>query len=622
MPKENYEKLKKRLQVCVSEEDYEDFTIYFQNYYFLCRRKYAFLGVSDEKWEALFLKSLISSLEDANILSCATAKINGVILNTLKRNLNDPRTFSNTVGGILSTFDSSKTCLRKLVEFEETLKDIGIDFNEVFYQKARRCSAFRSYLRKLGCEDFTFDEFQKLLKGFYKDYLNVKPYFFSLRECIERVDYFYGLLGIEKGEISSYEFKDVFINKVRYLLLNFDIFLKIRNLFLRIYGDQNISVFDLVFVSISYTDIQEIFENYKNYVFNGDITFLQRLNITVVDLSRQRRPEAKLSNSTFSSLSNFYEKFPLSDGIDEETRKKLVDSIIDAMNIEQKVLIKECIETGVYQGSTSKINSIIKIILGCYNRRVERYKNPVSKYDLFDLPEGFPREKRKEFVDVLFSTLTEIKNDNMNRYLNGDLELSERLFRLANSKILSLRISYNSTVDRFLNPCELHDYLLKSVDVSSSIRKEIVDDVTSGLDEEYLIPLEQYLKGLKIFLPETNANLLNKLTRLKKRCLKIFNSYIEEINSIYEILNPNAELLLKCYFSNMETVYYLGKKLKNLRMQYLSVIGNDQSQFDSFRNVTVIDILSEYDGNFEKFVNNYIDYCQNKIDELKEGKII
>lgn len=613
----------KMLKAKVPEEQFEDFVIDLKTYYDICRKKYSYLQISKEAWDNLFIRIITDNIDDNTILSSSTYRINEIIKNTIRRNLGIPSMFVTTVDGIFYDIDVSRKGVRRLTDFVAFIGELNLSFDESFYQKVKDCPSIRNHLRILGCyESTSYIEWQKLLGGFYDNYLDVRPYNMSLSECVEYAGYLYGLLGVDKQDIPGTEFTSNIKEKIRLILLRFKVFRRIRVLYGELYGTLNLQKVDSTILKMDIDSINGLFDDCEKYDATEysafkDNTFLYRLNNRVQDkkgLTEENNYIILNSIPVKNTLSDFYDNFPLIPGIDVEMRKRLVDSMVDATSEPQKQLIIEGMETGNFRCTASELREIIENFQKYFNRRIERFLNPRTKYDEFSLNDGFPIEKRKEFVDKLFGTLTSSELELMNRFLNGDLGLSEEQFREANRKLSMFQKTYNSTLKRYLDPRQMHDYMLAEIKLDDKNKDEIVKETSNESDLELVAEMEAYFKGTKLFLPDELVILRSKVSNFKMKCTRRFNAYKNEVVNFSSIIESGGYCKSVLNAISSDIFYELGKQLSFLKTEYCRVFEKSKQQYEEYKSDIIRDIISEHmTTDLETLIRLYIRYVEDEI---------
>lgn len=517
-----YDRLKIKIEQKVSEKLREDFIIDLRNFYNKCIVKYSFL-LSREEWEKFFETVLDQCLDEEFILSSLVFVVNEAIKNTLRKNLRDSTNFSATVDGMINNIDR-RTSVDILKEFVLSLEDMGLDFDNDFYTKAKNCPVFRMHLKKLGILDFNLQEFRDFTKGYYANYLAVRPSGMTIKQLKEIVDYLYGVLGIKKVDISSIAFDAELESVVRFIVQNYPRVQKLHSLYQEVYGPTSISRIDKTLLSMSRHELELFFEQYYVYEnaeadFLKDLSFLYKFSNRVNSSSKEETNEENINLTvTKTTIEDFYDCFPKFAEIDEEARKALIDSIVDTLNDPHRKLIEEYKITGVYRSAGHTLRKVLDSIKNSYLKRVNYYLNPMTKYAEFILVEGFSEEMRKEFVDKLFGTLTDTEKEQIDKCLEGSLSMSEKNFRAAKAKLEFLKKSYNATVKRFLHPLELYEYIFPQNTMDVETKKEIVKTVLAGVSPENISLLEAYLKGTKLFLSSELNKISGMLTQIKLKC--------------------------------------------------------------------------------------------------------
>ncbi len=478
--------------------------------------KYDFLVIRKESWEKAFRRIVSKNVSitevEFRILKC--------IRNLIHRyqSRKDTVYLNNYIVKLLSNNIKGIDLLKQLMAF---MKKYDVVFDQEYFNKLKEESeAFNRVLESIKIENYSFEEFNNYINGYYNAYLLLKPFNKSLGWTIDTFNYLKSLLNYPLEPLKEENVKnEANYKKVKLIINNYDKLDAIYNLF-----KDNIMVvrrkkFDQVVFNYSYQEIEELFNDYIVY---RDISYDKDLNFLLKIASRinNDNPEVKVvkeenvvkgkrsynKRTDYKCINNVYDLFTYGDKTLEE-KKPVVDYLLSRR---EKKTIKELdlfLQDKLDRKTRDKITRVILSIRVQYKNWVDMaqlpkncYNGCFSVYDLFTYGDKTLEEK-KPIVDYLLSRCEEKTVQAILDYVGDNLNSKEK--KKVRATLTQLRQKYHNWVDTGKLPGVIRKqrdmmYLINIIS-GLSFKGNLYKDLSLYNEKKvHLIALGLKLKELKI----------------------------------------------------------------------------------------------------------------------------
>jgi len=393
-----------RIKGFFEEKEYEKFQKWLDEEFDYFDVKYAYLGLSKEREEALFNEILDRVNSKEEIYDILVRKLANYAHNFILHDfaINDTRIFSNM---LILLLNADKNRLRVLKTFLRELENNGLDLNEEFLSALKdKSKVFKDIIKTLGMEDFMIQDFLDFGLGKFDVYYDLRGSA-SLKETVNIADYW----NYFKGSPNLNSLKELnrsYFNKIRLLVQKNNTICALR-LYIGTFIEVPRIVFDLFIFNLDTKVIMELLEEFNHHKCLNKAS-LDKLLEEIKWYIRIVTPE-KLGVKS------------LRDSLKKET--SLVDYLIETLpstvslsRAFKRDLIEEVIRNN--SENNGKLEDLLQRKFSKYSRKGrEAIKQlEVIKMDYM---------ARLEIIKSDLESENQRKEDLFNRYANGDISIDE-----------------------------------------------------------------------------------------------------------------------------------------------------------------------------------------------------